>query len=150
MEKKIKIDVSNVVAKVKEQNLLFYPAMIYIFAKALNMCSTKSFSPAYLNSNQNNVCSMISQNFDNSFEFFFNQYVKNCFYNQSSCSHKNNLVLFSYLSSEETAKMGLKLPTFFIEQLENIDDKTFLSFHTREISVNEKFLSICRNLCNSF
>ena len=110
MNKNFEIDVTNLIEKVKKQNLLFYPVIIYIFVKTLHICGFKDIIPAYINTYQPELNSVLFQDFDASFEIFFNQYIKNCFQNQSSNTNQGSCILFSHLPTHNLNLGEIKTP----------------------------------------
>lgn len=149
MKKNIKIDVTNLVKKIKEQNLLFYPVMIYIMTKALLKCGHKNITPAYLNTAQNGCVSILSQKFTDSFESFFQEYVTNCFYNDTIAEKEKNQILFSYIDPKQLS-VTEKRPILYMLPLEQKEDKSYLSFCATDIEIDETFTLLCQELCDSF
>jgi len=150
MKKLFHINVTNVVNKVKEQNLLFYPVIIYIFVKALLKNGHQNIKPAYINTNQNGVFSILSQEFTDDFEIFFQDYIRNCFYNQKTTTTLQEHILFSYISPNQLNLAGKNLPVLYILPLEQKDNKTYLSFCAINIDIEDTFTSVCQELCALF
>ncbi len=149
MNKLLHIDVTSVVNKVKEQNLLFYPVIIYIMFKALIKCGHKNITPAYLNTTQNGDVSILSQKFTDSFESFFQEYVTNCFYNDTTAEKQKNQILFSYIAPKQLS-VAEKMSILYISPLEQKDNKTYLSFCAINIDIEDTFTSVCQELCDLF
>ncbi len=150
MEKKHQINVTNVVNKVKEQNLLFYPVIIHIFIKAFHNCGLTNINPAYINANDCGEISILSQEYADSFEVFFKNYIENCFYNQSSYNQSENMVLFSYVAKEQLNQVNKDTPTIYIQPLKQQDNVFYLSFLSTNCSVDEAFISACQGFCDLF
>ena len=150
MKNNFEIDVTKLVQKVKEQNLLFYPVIIHIFSKSLLASGFKNIVPAYINTYQPETKSVLFQDFNTSFELFFNQYVKNCFHNQSSNSSDDFCVLFSHLGSDHIDLSKIKTPVCFFNSLEQKNNNIYLSFYLSNLSPDKYFLSVVQDFCDSF
>ena len=57
-------------------------------------------------------------------------------------------ILFSYIPEDKINSIAV--PAIFILPFEQCENRTFLSFYTRDLSVDDKFLGLCQDLCDSF
>ena len=150
METVYQIDVTDVVNRVKEKNLLFYPVIIHIFMKSFFATGHNNIKPAYLNANQDSEFSFLSQEYTPDFEQFFNEYVKNCFYNNQSDCNLENCILFSYVLPAKLNLADKQMPSIYILPLEEEGGRTYLSFCAQNAPVDEAFVSACIKHCDMF
>ncbi len=145
---KLQIDITTLIDKVKKQNLLFYPVIIHILSKALSLYGQKNIISAYLSTENTSIAPFLYQSFDSDFETFFKTYVENCYFNKTTIELPPNSILFSYIPEDKINSIAV--PAIFILPFEQCENRTFLSFYTRDLSVDDKFLGLCQDLCDSF
>ena len=148
MTNKLQIDVTSLIDKIKQQNLLFYPVIIHILSKALSLYGYKNIISAYLSTENTSGAPFLYQSFNHDFDIFFNNYVENCYFNKSTIELPPNSILFSYLSEEDIKDVNV--PAVFISPFEQRENRTFLSFYMRDLSVDDNFLGFCQDFCDSF
>lgn len=150
MIQNFQIDVTNVVNKVKAHNLLFYPVIIYIFSKTFYKCGFNKIKPAYINTDENGEFAILSQEYTDCFETFFNDYVKNCFYNQKTNTQLKNCIIFSYIPQNKLNISDNAIPVLYINPLIYDGEQIYLSFCIKNFSCNEEFVSLFQDFCNLF
>lgn len=145
---KLQIDITTLIDKVKKQNLLFYPVIIHILSKALSLYGHKDIISAYLSTENTSSTPFLYQSFNSDFETFFKTYVENCYFNKTTIELPSNSILFSYIPEDKIN--NLAVPAIFILPFEQCENRTFLSFYPRDLSIDDKFLDLCQDLCDSF
>ena len=145
----IKIDVTNMVNFVKKHNLLFYPLLIHVLTKTLYKSGVKDIVPAYLSVSEKGILSLLSQEFDEDFEFFFQSYVQTCYKHRETTDFlpqgalNGNIVLISYLPEEAIVdKISSDVSLILISPLEETESGINLYLQAKNIEIDNSFVSI--------
>ena len=149
MQNNVKINVTKLVDKVKEYNLLFYPVMMHIFAQALRVSGYKFIYSAYVNTYDDQQC-ILYQALEADFNAYFDTYVRNCFCNQPQGILPDGTILFYLDNFNQIGESYQTIPTFFMCELETINNEIFLPFHSKNIVLNSDFTDICEELAELF
>lgn len=159
MDYRFKIDVSHLVEKVKNHNLLFYPVMIHIVVSVLNQQRTpeeEPFCAAYNLQNSGGKDVILWNRSDNCFPRFFEQYVKKCYRhivgNEELDEIPENSVLVSCLPPDEEKKLKTSAPEVYLSAFETDNNRTVLPVLLKaedDISL-ENFSKSCQKMCDMF
>ena len=162
MDYSIKIDVSHLVAKVKQHNLLFYPAMIHILVSALkrhiNEMPENLVAVYTLTTPSGNNLQLWHEYHDN-FLRFFEHYVRNCYQSmteesnvEGECLPKSG-ILFSALPPSEKCLIDNIYPEFYLSAFEEEDGKIWQNVLIKakeQFNNVELFKRSCQKMCDMF
>ncbi|MBE6451376.1 MAG: hypothetical protein E7016_05370 [Alphaproteobacteria bacterium] len=150
MQENFKINVTKPVNKVKSTDLLFYPVIMHIFAQGLRVSGFRFDYSAYLNTLNEDNKDVLYQALEADFNAYFDTYVRNCFCNRPAGVLPQNTVLFFPANSGTVDEKYKNIPTFFIYDIEEINDEYFIKFATSNIHLNADFANLCEELSELF
>ena len=150
MQENFKINVTQLVEKVKTRNLLFYPVIMHVFAQALRVSGYRVDCSAYLNTLNKDNKDILYQALEADFSTYFDTYVRNCFCSHSTGELTQNTDLFFPANLGVIDEKYKNTPTFLIYPVEEINNEQFIKFSTANIRLNVDFTDLCEELAELF
>ncbi len=134
MGKKIKIDVTELIKKLEEKRIPFYPVMMYILLKATGAKEDEIYFEQ-----SRTLC--LKTTFDTDFEVFFKNYVFDCFKGKHNLKIKDEKLFFALKENQRA--------DFVLYPFENKDGKIILTVWIRQ-NVSADFEKNCAKICADF
>ncbi|MBQ8870049.1 MAG: hypothetical protein IJ019_01580 [Alphaproteobacteria bacterium] len=150
MQENFKINVTQLVEKVKTRNLLFYPAIMHVFAQALRVSGYRVDCSAYLNTLNKDNKDILYQALETDFSTYFDTYIRNCFCNRPTGDLTQNTILFFPANLGTVDEKYKNISTFLIYPVEEINNEHFIKFSTANILLNADFTDLCEELAELF
>lgn len=157
-----KLNVTQLVATVEKEQLLFYPVIIYLLAKTLKRlnCNYTETAPSYVFVNDNQTPGVLWTTYQEKFSTFWHDYVQDCcqfaqsfrFFPKGQFQAKTFLV--SYIPFTQISLLAeTQMPRFLLGRFEQVKGQKLLPIEYQGFAEEldfESFFETLQNLCNSF
>ena len=133
--KKIELDVTFLIARIKQENLMFYPVMMSLILSALD----KEEDDIFFELSKGHF---LKTKFHPEFEKFYQNYVFDCYQNQKRTQIPLEKILFALDNQNKRAD-------FILCAFKKKDGKIILPIYARH-ELNEDFQDKCQKSCLCF
>lgn len=134
MAKKIKIDVTDLIGKIKERRIPFYPVMMYVLLKSLNAAEGEIFF-------EQEKELFLKTIYNSDFDVFFKNYVQDCYEEKKHEKTEDDKLFFAL---EERPKAD-----FVLYPLSQDGKKIILTILINK-DINADFENVCQQACFDF